>query len=111
MTSDYARLSHRYYLLKAKWLGLEKLQHWDRNAPLPGDQDRPITWPEARDQVLAAYGSFSPELAKVGQSFFDNAWIDAKLRPGKSGGAFAHPTVPPFIPTSWSISTARHATS
>ncbi len=98
VTSDYARLSHRYYLLKAKWLGLEKLQHWDRNAPLPGDQDRPITWPEARDQVLSAYASFSPELATIGQSFFDKPWIDAKLRPGKSGGAFAHPTVPSVHP-------------
>ncbi len=98
VTSDYARLSHRYYLLKAKWLGLEKLQHWDRNAPLPGDEDRPVTWPEARDQVLSAYASFSPELAKVGQSFFDKPWIDAKLRPGKSGGAFAHPTVPSVHP-------------
>ena len=98
VTENYARLSHRYYLLKAKWLGLEKLQHWDRNAPLPGDVDRAISWTEARDQVLSAYGSFSPELAKVGQSFFDNAWIDAKLRPGKSGGAFAHPTVPSVHP-------------
>ena len=98
VTSDYARLSHRYYLLKAKWLGLEKLQHWDRNAPLPGDQDRRITWPEARDQVLSAYASFSPELAKIGQSFFDKPWIDARLRPGKSGGAFAHPTVPSVHP-------------
>ena len=98
VTNDYARLSHRYYLLKAKWLGLEKLQHWDRNAPLPGDQDRAITWPEARDQVLSAYASFSPELAKIGQSFFDKPWIDAKLRPGKSGGAFAHPTVPSAHP-------------
>ena len=98
VTSDYARLSHRYYLLKAKWLGLEKLQHWDRNAPLPGDQDRPVTWPQARDQVLSAYASFSPELAKIGQSFFDKPWIDATLRPGKAGGAFAHPTVPSVHP-------------
>ena len=40
VTDDYPRLSHRYYALKAKWLGLAKLQHWDRNAPLPGDDDR-----------------------------------------------------------------------
>ncbi|MDP9097214.1 MAG: M3 family oligoendopeptidase [Pseudomonadota bacterium] len=98
VTSNYGRLSHRYYQLKAKWLGLEKLQHWDRNAPLPGDQDHPITWDAARDQVLSAYGSFSPELARVGKEFFDKPWIDAKLRPGKSGGAFAHPTVPSVHP-------------
>ena len=98
VTGDYARLSHRYYALKAKWLGLPKLQHWDRNAPLPEDQDGTIPWAEARDRVLSAYGGFSPELAAVGRRFFDNAWIDAGLRPGKSGGAFAHPTVPSVHP-------------
>ncbi len=98
VTSDYARLSHRYYAMKAKWLGLPKLQHWDRNAPLPGDDDRAITWDEARNRVLTAYGAFSPELADVGRRFFDKPWIDAGLRPGKSGGAFAHPTVPSAHP-------------
>ncbi len=95
---SYPRLSHRYYALKAKWLGLDKLQHWDRNAPLPNDDDRPIGWDEARKQVLDAYGAFSPELASVGRRFFDRPWIDARLKPGKSGGAFAHPTVPSAHP-------------
>ncbi|HEY3847747.1 MAG TPA: M3 family oligoendopeptidase, partial [Acetobacteraceae bacterium] len=95
---SYPRLSHRYYQMKAKWLGLPKLQHWDRNAPLPNDDDRLITWPDASRQVLDAYGAFSPELASVGRRFFDNAWIDARLTPGKAGGAFAHPTVPSAHP-------------
>jgi oligoendopeptidase F len=94
VTTDYPRLAHRYYAMKATWLGLPRLQHWDRNAPLPGDDDREIRWPEARDRVLTAYGAFSPELARVGREFFDRPWIDAALRPGKAGGAFAHPTVP-----------------
>jgi oligoendopeptidase F len=98
VTADYGRLSHRYYAMKAKWLGLEKLQHWDRNAPLPDDDDRSIPWDEARNRVLTAYGTFSPELAQVGQRFFDGPWIDARLKPGKSGGAFAHPTVPSAHP-------------
>ena len=95
---SYGRLSHRYYQMKAGWLGLEKLQHWDRNAPLPGDDDRVIAWDDARARVLTAYGAFSPELASVGKRFFDNAWIDAAPTPGKSGGAFAHPTVPSVHP-------------
>jgi oligoendopeptidase F len=98
VVADFPRLSHRYYALKAKWLGLEKLQHWDRNAPLPGDLDRTIPWDDARQQVLGAYGAFSAELAAVGKEFFDKPWIDAGLRPGKSGGAFAHPTVPSAHP-------------
>ena len=96
--ASYPRLAHRYYALKAKWLGLEKLQHWDRNAPLPNDDDRRIPWAEAQERVLSAYGAFSPELASVGKRFFDNPWIDATLKPGKSGGAFAHPTVPSAHP-------------
>ena len=95
---SYPRLSHRYYSLKATWLGLPKLQHWDRNAPLPNDDDQRIAWPDAQKQVLDAYGAFSPELASVGKAFFDKPWIDARLKPGKSGGAFAHPTVPSVHP-------------
>ena len=96
--ANYSRLSHRYYKMKATWLGLDKLQHWDRNAPLPDDDDRVIPWSEARDRVLSAYGAFSPELAAVGQKFFDKPWIDAAPTQGKSGGAFAHPTVPSAHP-------------
>ncbi len=98
VNADVPRLSHRYYQMKAKWLGLPKLMHWDRNAPLPDDDDRKISWPEARERVLTAYGAFSPELASVGKRFFDQPWIDATLAPGKSGGAFAHPTVPSVHP-------------
>ncbi|MCC7045300.1 MAG: M3 family oligoendopeptidase [Alphaproteobacteria bacterium] len=96
--SSYGGLSHRYYAIKAKWLGLDKLEYWDRNAPLPEDDDREIGWEEARDMVLGAYGAFSPDLAAVGKKFFDNAWIDAPARAGKAGGAFAHPTVPSAHP-------------
>jgi oligoendopeptidase F len=95
---SYPRLAHRYYALKAKWLGLPKLQYWDRNAPLPDDDDREIPWPEAKERVLAAYAAFSPTLASIGQQFFDRPWIDAKPRPGKASGAFAHPTVPSAHP-------------
>ena len=96
--ADFPRLAHRYYLMKAKWLGLPKLMHWDRNAPLPDDDDRTIDWNDARERVLTAYGAFSPRLADVGRRFFDRPWIDATLKPGKSGGAFAHPTVPSAHP-------------
>ncbi|HEX6959174.1 MAG TPA: M3 family oligoendopeptidase [Ferrovibrio sp.] len=98
VTAAYPQLSHRYYKLKAKWMGAGKLAWWDRNAPLPEDHDRLIGWDEARDIVLQAYGRFSPQLADLGRRFFDNAWIDAPARPGKASGAFAHPTVPSAHP-------------
>jgi oligoendopeptidase F len=94
----YPRLSHRYYAMKAKWLGLETLQHWDRNAPLPRDEDASIPWPAAVARVRAAYAVFSPELERVAAPFFEKPWIDAALRPGKASGAFAHPTVPSAHP-------------
>ena len=94
----FGPLSHRYYALKAKWFGVDALDYWDRNAPLPDDDDRKYSWAEARDTVLGAYEAFSPEMAAVGRRFFDNNWIDAPVRPGKSPGAFAHPTVPSVHP-------------
>ncbi len=94
----YPRLAHRYYELKAKWFGVERMPYWDRNAPLPEHDDRVIPWAEAEKTVLDAYRAFSPELADVGQKFFGTGWIDAPARPGKSPGAFAHPTVPSAHP-------------
>jgi oligoendopeptidase F len=96
--ASYPKLSHRYYALKAKWFGATQLDYWDRNAPLPEADDRVIPWQEAERTVLDAYGAFSPDLASVGRKFFDQAWIDAPTRPGKSPGAFAHPTVPSAHP-------------
>ena len=95
---SYPRLSHRYYKLKARWFGVEELPFWDRNAPLPEQDERAISWSEAEETVLSAYGAFSPEMAAVGGQFFAGRWIDAPLRPGKASGAFAHPTVPSAHP-------------
>jgi oligoendopeptidase F len=94
----YPRLSHRYYALKARWLGKERLAHWDRNAPLPDAIDRKIGWEEARETVLSAYSGFAPEMASIAERFFDRSWIDAPTRPGKAPGAFSHPTVPSVHP-------------
>jgi oligoendopeptidase F len=75
----YPKLSHRYYAMKAKWLGLDKLQHWDRNAPLPGESDRKVPWEEAKDTVLSAYADFSPKMAEIAAPFFTEGWIDAPV--------------------------------
>ncbi len=94
----YPQLSHRYYALKARWLGKRRLAHWDRNAPLPQVPNRAIPWDEARTTVLEAYGAFSPRMAEIAERFFTKAWIDAPPRPGKMPGAFSHPTVPSVHP-------------
>ncbi|PKP79684.1 MAG: oligoendopeptidase F [Alphaproteobacteria bacterium HGW-Alphaproteobacteria-2] len=93
VVAAYPRLSHRYYALKARWMGLDKLQVWDRNAPLPGDTPRVYDWQAARETVLEAYAGFAPEMAEIAKPFFEKGWIDAGVKPGKAPGAFAHPTV------------------
>jgi oligoendopeptidase F len=95
---NYAQLSHRYYAWKAKQFKRKSLDYWDRNAPLPSGDESDFAWPDAVTLVQEAYHAFSPALAKVGKRFFDENWIDVPVRPGKSPGAFAHPTVPSAHP-------------
>ena len=91
-------LTHRYYALKAGWMGRDQLDWWDRNAPLPGDDDRQFAWPEAQRIVLGAFDGFDPEMAATAEPFFDRGWIDAAPRAGKSSGAFSHPVTPSAHP-------------
>ena len=93
VVAAYPKLSHRYYALKAKWMGLEKMQIWDRNAPLPMEDEKLVDWATAREMVMSAYSDFAPEMAKIAEPFFTDGWIDAAVKPGKAPGAFAHPTV------------------
>lgn len=85
---NYKNIAHRFYKLKAKWLGVKKISYWDRNAPLPFSADINYSWQEAVDTVLKGYYGFSSKLGKVAQEFFDNAWIDVPPRDGKRSGAF-----------------------
>jgi len=94
----YPATAHRYYALKARWLGKPRLAYWDRNAPLPDRPERTVPWAEARATVLRAYAAFEPRMAAIAEPFFDRGWIDAPVREGKSPGAFSHPTVPSVHP-------------
>ncbi|OJV46491.1 MAG: hypothetical protein BGO28_02590 [Alphaproteobacteria bacterium 43-37] len=99
VTKKYESIAGRYYTLKAKWLGKNRLDLWDRNAPLPWREEKQIPFEEARDIVLAAYQAFSPEFAAQAKLFFTNRWIDVPLVDGKYFGAFnyAIPGHHPFI--------------
>ena len=94
----FADTAHRYYKLKAKWLGKDRLEYWDRNAPLPTAEHRDIPWAEAHATVRGAYAGFSPRLAEIVDDFFAKSWIDAPARAGKASGAFSHSTVPSVHP-------------
>lgn len=100
--SKFASVSHRYYTLKARMVGVDQLNYWDRNAPLPDSDERKLSWDDAKTTVLDAYRGFAPDMAEIAGRFFQpsggSSWIDAQIRPGKSPGAFSHPTVPSAHP-------------
>lgn len=98
--ANYANIAHRFYKLKAKWLGIKKLEYWDRNAPLPFENDRKYSWNEAVEIVLKAYKEFSPKLYDLAKDFFNkkSSWIDVPPRDGKRSGAFAMPLPEAFHP-------------
>lgn len=86
---NYKNIAHRFYKLKAKWLGVKQMQYWDRNAPLPFEDDTEYSWEESVEIVLNAYQEFSEELYDKAKDFFENNWIDVPPRDGKRSGAFA----------------------
>jgi oligoendopeptidase F len=96
-------LPQRWYRLKARLLGIDKLADYDRAAAVT-QEDEQIAWPQGRDLVLDSYRSFSPELGDLVGQFFDESWIDAPVRPGKRGGAFcayAVPSAHPYVMLNW----------
>jgi len=98
--ANYANIAHRFYRLKAKWLGVKKLEYWDRNAPLPFENEKKYSWDNAVNTVLEAYKQFSPKLYNLAIDFFDknHSWIDVPPRDGKRSGAFAMPLPDEYHP-------------
>jgi len=82
----------RYYKLKTKLLGLDKMFDYDRYAPLL-NSTKTISWEESKEMVLSAYGDFNPEMKSIASKFFEENWIDAAVKPGKRGGAYSAGTV------------------
>jgi oligoendopeptidase F len=96
-------IPQRWYALKARLLGIDRLADYDRMASV-ADVEAQIGWDAAKELVLDAYGSFSGELADTANRFFSGAWIDAPARPGKRPGAFCAYTVPshhPYVLLNW----------
>lgn len=85
---NYKNIAWRFYKIKAKLLGVKKIQYWDRNAPLPIEDDKSYSWDDAVETVLKAYKEFSPKLYNIAKDFFDKPWIDVAPKDGKRSGAF-----------------------
>lgn len=97
-------IPQRWYALKAKILGVDKLADYDRSASV-ATTEHAIGWSEATGIVRDAYQSFSPELAGIVSRFIDEDWIDGPARPGKRGGAFCAGVTPdhhPYVLLNWS---------
>ncbi|PZQ58947.1 MAG: oligoendopeptidase F [Phenylobacterium zucineum] len=91
VVEGYESVSHRYYALKARAMGKDYLDHWDRNAPLDTATPRTYGWDEARGVVLESFQALAPKFADTARTFFNQPWIDARPRPGKQSGAYSHP--------------------
>ncbi|HET6972051.1 MAG TPA: M3 family oligoendopeptidase [Phenylobacterium sp.] len=91
VVDGYEAVSHRYYRLKAKAMGRDCLDHWDRNAPLDQTQPRMFAWDDAKGLVLESFQALAPKFADTARTFFNQPWIDARPRPGKQSGAYSHP--------------------
>jgi oligoendopeptidase F len=94
---DNYELPRRWYRLKARLLGIDRLADYDRMASV-AEVDEEIGWDDARGIVLGAYHDFSPVLGQTAEGFFDGRYIDAPVRPAKRGGAFCAYTVPSAHP-------------
>ena len=90
-------IPQRWYAVKAKLLGIDRLCDYDRSAPVLSE-DITFSFGAAREMVIDTYDSFSPEAGRLAQRFFDEHWVDAPVRPHKRGGAFCAYTVPTVHP-------------
>lgn len=95
---NYSSLAHRWYTMKAAYLGKDKIDYWDRNAPLFTENDVVISYTQAQQIVDSAYREFSPILADIAHKFFDHPWIDVPAKDDKRSGAFSAATVPSVHP-------------
>ncbi|MDR3155786.1 MAG: M3 family oligoendopeptidase [Holosporaceae bacterium] len=91
VANNYASIAHRYYRLKAKLMGKEKLEYWDRNAPVNVSNilNRKFSYKEATKIVKNVFEAFSGVFGQIASTFMENSWIDVYSRKGKTSGAFA----------------------
>jgi oligoendopeptidase F len=103
VTESNYEIAHRYYLLKARLLGLEKMATYDQYAPVATKMPN-CAYEDGRQMVLTAFGRFDPHMKEIASQFFEKNWIDAEVRQGKRGGAFSASTVPtahPYVMLNW----------
>ena len=104
VAESYPRIAHRYYALKAKLMGKDKLNHWDRNAPLGQAGSKTYDWQGGKELVLSSFADLGGDFAERAGWFFERPWIDARPRAGKQSGAYSHPVTAgthPYVFMNW----------
>ncbi|MCK6625086.1 MAG: M3 family oligoendopeptidase [Anaerolineae bacterium] len=96
--AEQAPVFHRYFKLKAGWLGLPKLRRYDLYAPLSQESTKKIDYGDAVTMVLDSFNEFSPVVAQEARRVFAEGHIDSEIRPGKRGGAFCASILPALTP-------------
>jgi len=92
-----APVFRRYFMVKARLLGLDKLRRYDLYAPLAAS-DKRYDFAVAKQMIMESYGAFSPDVAALAKRVFDENHLDAEIRKGKQGGAFCYTVIPELTP-------------
>ena len=93
-----AGVFHRFFNLKARWLGMEKLRRCDIYAPVAELSEKRYTYSESSAVVLDSFNDFDPRFARLARRVFDERHVDSEVRPGKRGGAFCLTSAPNLTP-------------
>ena len=94
-----ANIFHRYFKMKARHVGVEKLRRYDIYAPV-AKSDKAFEFAAAADMVLESFGAFDPKIGELARRVFDQDRLDSEVRKGKQGGAFCasiNPEDTPFV--------------
>jgi oligoendopeptidase F len=91
------KIFHRYFKLKAKYIGMEKIRRYDIYAPVARSKKN-YPFEQAVDMVLESFDAFDPKVANLARRVFDENRLDSEIRRGKSGGAFCWSVNPEMTP-------------
>lgn len=92
-----AGVFQRYFELKARWLGIDRLRRYDVYAPV-AKSNKTYAFGDAAEMVLDSFHQFDPKVASLAQAVFDENHLDSVVRKGKRGGAFCSTVTPDLTP-------------
>jgi oligoendopeptidase F len=95
--AENATVYQRYFKLKAKWVGMDKLRRYDVYAPVV-KTEKEYSFADSAEVVLESFEKFEPKVAKLARQLFEEHRIDSEVRPGKMTGAYCLTVEPDLTP-------------